>query len=87
MQISLANGDTREVTKYFEDGAYICPWCEYPVRHTEKSCQNPGCWTAFKDIESLQAALNKEKERLAEEADRLRILGIRNKVYGKRTSN
>lgn len=83
--IILANGDSKPIEFYFDDGIhYICPWCGYP---TTTDCRNPGCWTAFKDVEALQVALNKEAERLAANAERQRFLEIRNNSYGKRKSN
>lgn len=87
MKIYLVDGSSKEVTLFFEDGAFICPYCEYPVMAGETECQNPGCWTAFKTLESLQAAQAKYNKEKAEQAERERIFAIRNKAYGKNSSN
>ena len=87
MNITLVNGDSKPVEFFYtDDKMYVCPWCGY-VADTGMGCKNPACWTAYKDIESLQAALNKEAKRVAEETERQKFLEIRNNSYGKRKSN
>ena len=59
-------GKVKEVEKTFEDGSYICPFCNYP---TTDVCNNPVCeaashWTK----ESLEKFLaEQEKKRLENE--------------------
>ena len=36
-------GRQLEVTHTYEDGAYDCPFCSYPVLSKEAGCRNPAC--------------------------------------------
>jgi len=81
--ITLVNGESKPIEFYYlEKTMYACPWCGYATTF-ETGCQNPGCWTAFKTVETLQAAQAKYNKEKAEQAERDRILAIRNKSYGK----
>lgn len=37
-------GDSLPVTQVYEDGSYLCPYCNYPVMPTALACENPGCY-------------------------------------------
>lgn len=42
MLISLATGETREVTTVYPDGHHSCPWCGDNLATADR-CPNPGC--------------------------------------------
>lgn len=36
-------GRSRDIVRTYEDGAYDCPFCAYPVQPGQPHCENPAC--------------------------------------------
>jgi hypothetical protein len=58
--ITTAEGISKPVTTTYDDGAYLCPHCDYPVMADHVVCRNPGCDT------NLPANVTKARREQAE---------------------
>ncbi len=67
MEITIATGEARPVTKTYQDGSHECPWCVYAVP-AGGVCQNPGCYVngTVETIEASQARMAEDARRQAE---------------------
>lgn len=63
--LTLADGESREVTKVWPNGAWDCPYCSAPSSATSTRCENPAC-TANMPADRLAET----RQRWADEAER-----------------
>jgi hypothetical protein len=63
--MSIATGDIRPITKWFEGGWFTCPWCGAPNPPGAQHCDNPACWASkYATAENIRA----DQDRRAREA-------------------
>lgn len=76
--LTLADGESREVTRTWPDGAWDCPYCTAPSSAASAKCENPGC-TANMTADQLAATRQRHAAEDAhrEEADRIQRFNYR----------
>ncbi len=73
--VTLATGDSRQITKFYDGGYVDCPWCGGSWPPGETSCPNPACLAygratedEVRDTLARWAADAAERERRTREA-------------------
>jgi hypothetical protein len=45
--MTIATGETRPITRWFDGGWFTCPWCgSANPPEAVSNCQNPACWAS-----------------------------------------
>ncbi len=70
-EITTSLGETRIVSKTYEDGSHECPWCYAAVVYPTPRCPNPACDTQL-NANMLNDRRQKQAAQQQEEATRKR---------------
>lgn len=67
----IATGETRQITKWFTDGWFNCPWCRAANPPDAQHCDNPACWAStYATAENVRADQDRRARAAAEREQR-----------------
>nr|MDT0658790.1 hypothetical protein [Micromonospora sp. DSM 115978] len=66
-----ATGEARQITKWFANGWFNCPWCGAANPADAQHCDNPACWASkYATAENVRAGQDRDAREAAEREQR-----------------